>query len=75
MHRWYDAQTGRWISEDPIGFAAGDANLTRYVGNASAINVDPSGLVSSGHHLLPQQLWGNMLTSAAQRFNLSLDEL
>ena len=26
LNRWYDASTGRWISEDPIGFAAGDAN-------------------------------------------------
>ncbi len=25
---------GRWISQDPIGFEAGDANLYRYVGNA-----------------------------------------
>ena len=33
LNRWYDARTGRWISEDPIGFAAGDANLYRYVGN------------------------------------------
>jgi RHS repeat-associated protein len=29
--RWYDAVVGRWISEDPIGFAAGDTNLSRYV--------------------------------------------
>jgi len=26
---------GRFISEDPIGFAAGDANLSRYVGNST----------------------------------------
>ncbi|HXG11328.1 MAG TPA: RHS repeat-associated core domain-containing protein, partial [Gemmataceae bacterium] len=25
--RYYDPATGRWTSEDPIGFAAGDANL------------------------------------------------
>jgi RHS repeat-associated protein len=44
LHRWYDASVGRWISEDPIGFAAGDANLYRYVGNMPGIYVDPSGL-------------------------------
>jgi RHS repeat-associated protein len=43
--RWYDPATGRWISEDPIGFAAGDANLARYVGNSATNAVDPSGLV------------------------------
>jgi RHS repeat-associated protein len=46
--RWYDSATGRWISEDPIGFAAGDANMTRYVGNTSTGYVDPSGLIQDG---------------------------
>ena len=31
--RWYDSTTGRWMSQDPIGFAAGDYNLRRYVAN------------------------------------------
>ncbi|MEZ6098499.1 MAG: RHS repeat-associated core domain-containing protein [Pirellulaceae bacterium] len=44
MHRWYDNHTGRWISEDPIGFAAGDANLTRYVGNHVTSSTDTFGL-------------------------------
>jgi hypothetical protein len=35
---------GRWLSEDPIGFGGGDANLYRYVGNASTGYVDPDGL-------------------------------
>ncbi|HBO43094.1 MAG TPA: hypothetical protein DD670_04005 [Planctomycetaceae bacterium] len=35
LNRWYDATIGRWLAEDPIGFAAGDANLYRYVGNAA----------------------------------------
>ena len=43
--RWYDPQTGRWLSQDPIGFAAGDANLYRYVGNSPTNATDPSGLV------------------------------
>jgi RHS repeat-associated protein len=41
--RWYDPATGRWINEDPIGFAGGDANLARYVGNDSTNEMDPSG--------------------------------
>jgi RHS repeat-associated protein len=44
LNRWYDANTGRWLSEDPIGFAAGDANLYRYVGNGPVNGTDPSGL-------------------------------
>jgi RHS repeat-associated protein len=44
LNRWYDASTGRWLSEDPIGFAAGDANLYRYVGNSPTNYVDPLGL-------------------------------
>jgi RHS repeat-associated protein len=42
--RYYDAATGRWISQDPIGFDAGDSNLYRYSGNISVVNIDPSGL-------------------------------
>ena len=43
-NRWYDATTGRWLSTDPIGFAAGDVNLYRYVGNSPGMYVDPWGL-------------------------------
>jgi RHS repeat-associated protein len=41
--RWYDPATGRWISEDPTGFAAGDSNLDRYVGNGPTDGTDPTG--------------------------------
>jgi len=41
--RYYDATTGRWISQDPLGFDAGDSNLYRYVKNAPDRNTDPSG--------------------------------
>jgi RHS repeat-associated protein len=44
LNRWYDAETGTWISEDPKGFAAADANLYRYVGNQVTVAVDPSAL-------------------------------
>jgi RHS repeat-associated protein len=42
--RYYDYLTGRWMSEDPLGYAAGDANLYRYVGNNPVNDSDPSGL-------------------------------
>jgi RHS repeat-associated protein len=42
--RYYDPSLGRWISQDPISFAAGDANLYRYVGNGPLDGTDPSGL-------------------------------
>jgi RHS repeat-associated protein len=45
--RYYDAGVGRFVSEDPIGFSAGDANLYRYVGNSPVNATDPSGLRDS----------------------------
>jgi len=41
--RPYDADLGRFLSEDPSRFAAGDANLYRYVGNGPTNGTDPSG--------------------------------
>src|SRR5262245_53410370 len=43
--RYYDADTGRWISQDPLGFDAGDSNLYRYVANRPTGASDPSGKV------------------------------
>ncbi len=42
----YDPTVGRWLSQDPIGFQAGDPNLYRYVGNSPTNFTDPSGLHS-----------------------------
>ncbi|GIW97144.1 MAG: hypothetical protein KatS3mg111_0477 [Pirellulaceae bacterium] len=42
--RWYSPTLGRWLSQDPISFAAGDVNLYRYVGNGPTTKTDPSGL-------------------------------
>lgn len=42
--RWYDGNLGRFISEDPIGFAGGDVNLYGYVGNKPLNFFDPFGL-------------------------------
>jgi RHS repeat-associated protein len=48
--RYYDSTTGRWISQDPLGFDAGDSNLYRYVNNAPTSASDPSGLVDWYYH-------------------------
>jgi len=41
--RYYDQTTGRFLNEDPIGFAGG-LNFFRYVGNSPANFIDPLGL-------------------------------
>jgi RHS repeat-associated protein len=41
--RWYNPSTGRYESEDPTGFSAGDVNLYRYVFNDPVNLVDPTG--------------------------------
>jgi RHS repeat-associated protein len=42
--RYYDPTVGRFISEDPIGFAGGDVNLYAYVQNDPVNRRDPYGL-------------------------------
>ena len=42
--RFYDSATGRWMSQDPLGFNAGDSNLYRYLNNRPTVETDPSGL-------------------------------
>lgn len=41
--RYYDPDLGSFISQDPIGFDAGDTNLKRYVGNGPGNATDPTG--------------------------------
>ena len=50
QNRWYDPTQGRFLSADPSGFAAGDANLFRYVGNNPLGNSDPTGLCSQSNN-------------------------
>ena len=42
--RWYDPGSGAFITRDPMGYAAGDANLYRYCGNNPISATDPTGL-------------------------------
>ena len=41
--RYLDPFTGRWTTQDPLGFAPGDPNLYRYVFNNPTMLLDPSG--------------------------------
>lgn len=43
--RFYDAESGRFVSEDPIGLSGNDLNLYRYVANEPIGRLDPLGLL------------------------------
>jgi RHS repeat-associated protein len=43
--RYYDAVLGRFLQEDPIGFAGRDINFYAYGANNPVKNVDPSGTI------------------------------
>jgi RHS repeat-associated protein len=47
--RYYDPKVGRWTSQDPLGFDAGDSNLYRYVANQPTVFLDPSGEAGGSH--------------------------
>ncbi len=68
LNRWFDPNIGKWLNEDPIGFAAGDTNLSRYVSNQALTHIDSDGLdetigrpapgstgTGSGQHTLDQE--------------------
>jgi RHS repeat-associated protein len=42
--RYYSPALQRFLTEDPVGFAGGDANLYGYVGNAPTVAIDRRGL-------------------------------
>jgi RHS repeat-associated protein len=50
--RFYDPVLRQFTSEDPLGFAAGDANLKRFVFNNPQLFTDPSGMEVGEYALL-----------------------
>ena len=66
--RYLDPAAGRWISEDPIGFAAGDTNLASYVGNSPADATDPSGLAAKKDERTDWDKLKNVVKSFAYMF-------
>jgi RHS repeat-associated protein len=70
--RSYDPATGRFTTRDPIGFAAGDPNLQRYVGNSPSNATDPSGLAGDDAlEWLTNGPWLDPLIAAANAINNS----
>ncbi len=58
--RYYHPGLQRFISEDPLGFAGGDADFYAYVGGAPADLTDPSGMTDApgfAESLIP--IWGS----------------
>ena len=51
--RYYSPTFQRFIAQDPIGFAGGDANLYAYVGNDPLNHVDPRGTESQTGPIQP----------------------
>jgi len=45
--RYYNPTTGRFISEDPLGFSGGGPNFYAYVGNDPVLFIDPTGLCTN----------------------------
>jgi RHS repeat-associated protein len=60
VYRVQDPGTGRWTNQDPLGFAAGDADLYGYADNTPTDLVDPSGDDPYGG--ITTSLNGNTLT-------------
>ena len=57
--RYYDPSAGRWLTQDPVGFSAGDANFFRYVHNGPTLSTDPSGLeIHTATAELAPESWG-----------------
>jgi RHS repeat-associated protein len=50
--RYYGPTIGRFESEDPLQFAAGDTNLFRYASNGPTNDADPTGLFGPGPGLM-----------------------
>jgi RHS repeat-associated protein len=78
--RYYNSQTGRFISQDPIGFGGGINNYA-YVGDAPTGFVDPFGTDKSawwsgyGNALLSQDTWLPKDSCIAVFFAATVDAL
>ena len=64
--RDYKAELGKFLSDDPLGFEAGDTNISRYVENNPANLTDPSGLCTYG---VSRIVFVNQTSNSVQAYN------
>jgi RHS repeat-associated protein len=57
--RYYDSITGRFLSEDPVRFSAGN-DFYAYVGNGPTNFIDPSGLAKLHFWASTSKRWGHV---------------
>jgi RHS repeat-associated protein len=73
--RWYDPAVGRFVSEDPLGFAAGDVNVYRYVGNCPTVATGSDSVSSASSYnyatMLGTSLSDATVASAAMNWSTS----
>lgn len=67
-NRWYDPQTGRFLTQDPIGLAGG-TNLYAYAGNNPVTFSDPFGLCKKGEWACE---WWELARLAQKAINITL---
>jgi RHS repeat-associated protein len=73
--RYFDANVGRFIGQDPIGFSAGDNNLYRYVGNEVTNHRDPSGKLRVYYlfsDVLKYDVFGRKINSGQNHIDLHI---
>ena len=60
VYREENPGTGRWDSQDPLGFVGGSADLYEYAGNLPTDDTDPTGLDDEGYYQNRQSAngWG-----------------
>lgn len=71
--RYYDPNSGRFMSEDPIGFAGEDINLYRYVGNNPINGTDPLGTLEPTIILLEATLAFCLANPSTCQFRFNTD--
>lgn len=59
--RYYDTDSGRFLSRDPLGFDGGDLNLYAYVGGNPLVGIDPKGLSPDPKNIISDK-YGNQIS-------------
>ncbi len=67
--RWYDSETGRWLSKDPIGLGGG-LNLYAFCGNNTIIFCDPYG--KCGKNSVSDAWWNGAMNGFCDGFGKGL---